>query len=39
MDTEGSEIHMGDLGGAPSLKAEVSTRFRDSALIRSIASP
>jgi len=25
MDTEGSEIHMGDLGGAPSAKAEVST--------------
>jgi pyruvate kinase len=24
MDTEGSEIHMGDLGGAPSAKAEVS---------------
>ncbi|MFS7895495.1 putative pyruvate kinase [Helianthus anomalus] len=23
MDTEGSEIHMGDLGGAPSVKAEV----------------
>lgn len=23
MDTEGSEIHMGDLGGAPSAKAEV----------------
>jgi pyruvate kinase len=32
MDTEGSEIHMGDLGGAPSLKAEVSTHFCDSAL-------
>jgi hypothetical protein len=26
MDTEGSEIHMGDLGGAPSAKAEVSAR-------------
>lgn len=24
MDTEGSEIHMGDLGGAPSAKAKVS---------------
>ena len=24
MDTEGSEIHMGDLGGASSVKAEVS---------------
>jgi pyruvate kinase len=24
MDTEGSEIHMGDLGGAPAAKAEVS---------------
>jgi hypothetical protein len=23
MDTEGSEIHMGDLGGAPAAKAEV----------------
>jgi pyruvate kinase len=32
MDTEGSEIHMGDLGGAASLKAEVSTHFRDPAL-------
>jgi pyruvate kinase len=39
MDTEGSEIHMGDLGGAPSLKAEVSTHFRGSALIRPFASP
>jgi pyruvate kinase len=25
MDTEGSEIHMGDLGGASSAKAEVSS--------------
>lgn len=27
MDTEGSEIHMGDLGGASSAKAEVLIRF------------
>lgn len=28
MDTEGSEIHMGDLGGAPSAKAEVRHSFK-----------
>ena len=27
MDTEGSEIHMGDLGGASSAKAEVVTNM------------
>jgi pyruvate kinase len=27
MDTEGSEIHMGDLGGASSAKAEVTLQF------------
>lgn len=27
MDTEGSEIHMGELGGAPSAKAEVNYLF------------
>lgn len=27
MDTQGSEIHMGDLGGAPSAKAEVMRSF------------
>lgn len=27
MDTEGSEIHMGDLGGAPSAKAEVNSNL------------
>lgn len=32
MDTEGSEIHMGDLGGAPSAKAEVIFLFPLSSL-------
>lgn len=31
MDTEGSEIHMGDLGGAPSAKAEVFVYFNSMA--------